>query len=109
MFEELLSANRSGTMAQKVSLTIKDGHYDTLKDGERLLSEDLKELGLEEDVNHMRIEFDNEKSAKYCFWYAIHKCTEVELSHLKQQSICYYAVDGLWTSSVFVYFLLYLV
>eukprot|EP01083_Nonionella_stella_P027745 76430_1 len=38
-----------------------------IQQGEKLLPNDLVVLGLEEDANHMRIDFDNDKSAKYFF------------------------------------------
>eukprot|EP00486_Rosalina_sp_Unknown_P001288 CAMPEP_0201566824 /NCGR_PEP_ID=MMETSP0190_2-20130828/6912_1 /ASSEMBLY_ACC=CAM_ASM_000263 /TAXON_ID=37353 /ORGANISM="Rosalina sp." /LENGTH=263 /DNA_ID=CAMNT_0047986063 /DNA_START=18 /DNA_END=809 /DNA_ORIENTATION=- len=60
--EKLIS--NEANMAQKLPLQVE---YDTFADGEKLLVGDLQELGLEEDTNHMKIEFDNDKSAKYCF------------------------------------------
>ena len=52
-------------MAQKLPLQVEE--YNTFADGEKLMVEDLQELGLEEDTHHMKIEFDNDKTAKYCF------------------------------------------
>ena len=64
--EKLISNAGQATMSQKLPLSINQ--YDTFGEGEqKLAAEDLRELGLEEDVHHMKIEFDNDKSAKYCF------------------------------------------
>merc|ERR1719150_1878105 len=50
-------------MAQKVSLKIKKS---TFEGGEKLMSDDLLDLGLESGTDHMKITFDNDKTVKYC-------------------------------------------
>ena len=55
-------------MAQKVGLAISNGikkNGETFEGGEKLLKNDLQELGLEENADHMKIDFDNEKTVKY--------------------------------------------
>eukprot|EP01084_Bolivina_argentea_P243197 407749_1 len=49
-------------MAQKVALQVS-------LIGERLPEDDLEELGLEHDTNHMKIEFNHTKSARYRFYH----------------------------------------
>eukprot|EP01084_Bolivina_argentea_P198506 339896_1 len=51
-------------MSQKINLQV--GQSTTFGGGEKLIPDDLRELGLDEHADHMRIEFDNEKTSKYC-------------------------------------------
>eukprot|EP01084_Bolivina_argentea_P257150 433176_1 len=55
-------------MSQKLDLEIQQ-NYTTFKGGEKLITDDLRELGLDDHADHMKIEFDNEKTVKYglCF------------------------------------------
>eukprot|EP01084_Bolivina_argentea_P291541 501074_1 len=64
--EKLISNKTNENMSQKLPLQV-EAQYETFAEGEKLLVTDLEELGLEQDTNHMKIEFDNERSAKYCF------------------------------------------
>ena len=43
---------------QKIKLSVNQNaeKYDTFNEGEKLNSEDLEELGLEHDTNHLKIE-----------------------------------------------------
>lgn len=52
-------------MAEKVILTSSINHAQTFEGGEKLLANDLQELGLDENSDHMKITFDNEKSISY--------------------------------------------
>lgn len=47
-------------MAQKVSYKVA-----TFESGEKLIANDLVELGLDGDVDHMKITFDNDKTLSY--------------------------------------------
>merc|ERR1712087_137468 len=47
-------------MAQKVSLKVA-----TFENGEKLIANDLVDLGLDGDVDHMKITFDNQKTLGY--------------------------------------------
>jgi len=47
-------------MAQKISLKVA-----TFESGEKLIANDLVDLGLDGDVDHMKITFDNEKTLGY--------------------------------------------
>ena len=49
-------------MSQKISLNLNG---ETFKGGEKLLANDLATLGLDEEVDHMKITFDNERTIKY--------------------------------------------
>eukprot|EP01084_Bolivina_argentea_P259918 438778_1 len=63
---------------QQIKLQIETG--ERFKGGEKLLKTDLAELGLDEEISHMKITFDNDKTYKYticagwvvslstCFW-----------------------------------------
>mmetsp|Transcript_57941 Transcript_57941/g.96095 ORF Transcript_57941/g.96095 Transcript_57941/m.96095 type:complete len:243 (+) Transcript_57941:53-781(+) len=50
-------------MAQKLALSVDT--KDAFEGGEKLLAHDLHELGLDEDVEHMNISFDNDKTVHY--------------------------------------------
>eukprot|EP01084_Bolivina_argentea_P092744 166834_1 len=54
-------------MDQKVKLQISGGKasIQTFEGGEKLLTNDLTELGLEDNIDHMKITFDNDKTVSY--------------------------------------------
>mmetsp|Transcript_44446 Transcript_44446/g.71188 ORF Transcript_44446/g.71188 Transcript_44446/m.71188 type:complete len:244 (+) Transcript_44446:29-760(+) len=51
-------------MAQKLKLEVA-GNAETFERGEKLLGNDLQELGLEENTDHMKITFDEDRTVRY--------------------------------------------
>lgn len=51
---------------QKIALSVNDDQYGSFSEGSQLSPEQMSILGIDEGTNHLKIEFDNENSAKYC-------------------------------------------
>eukprot|EP00486_Rosalina_sp_Unknown_P000806 CAMPEP_0201564970 /NCGR_PEP_ID=MMETSP0190_2-20130828/3735_1 /ASSEMBLY_ACC=CAM_ASM_000263 /TAXON_ID=37353 /ORGANISM="Rosalina sp." /LENGTH=246 /DNA_ID=CAMNT_0047981867 /DNA_START=43 /DNA_END=783 /DNA_ORIENTATION=+ len=64
-------------MAQKITLAASGNHPQTFEGGEKLLTNDLHDLGLDENADHMKITFDNDKAVSYslCAGFIISLCT----------------------------------
>jgi len=52
---------------QKIALEVREDQYGSGFEGQQFNADEMRTLGLEEGTNHVKIEFDNENSAKYCF------------------------------------------
>ena len=50
--------------SQKIALSINNDQYGSVNEGQQFNAEEMKILGLEAGTSHLKIEFDNENSAK---------------------------------------------
>ena len=118
-------------MAQKINLEIAETQF---SGGEKLLTDEMQQLGLEENTHHMRIEFDNQQTSKYCLckiftitlstlylwvffpffapciWYGIKKWAESRLAAVTDKQLVlkqgYYSCCCMcWNEKVSIYFI----